>query len=81
MRTRAKRVERDLLVRLLREAREEAALRQCDLADRLNRSQSYISKIESGEVGIDVFELRNLCKAIGICTVSFVSSLDSALGQ
>jgi transcriptional regulator with XRE-family HTH domain len=79
MRTRAKRKERDLLVRLLREAREEADLRQCDLADRLNRSQSYISKVESGEVGIDVFELRNLCKAMGVCTVAFMTSLDAAL--
>jgi ribosome-binding protein aMBF1 (putative translation factor) len=79
MRTRALQRERNVFVKLLREAREEAALRQCDLARKLERSQSYVSKIESGEVGVDIFELRRICSAMGICTIKFVAKLDSAL--
>lgn len=53
------------LCRLLTEARKKAALQQIDLAKRLGRPQSYVSKVESGERRLDVGEFVELATAIG----------------
>ncbi len=54
--------EHQRLVGLLIKAREEAKLRQEDAADKLGRTQSYISKIESGQRRIDLVQLQELAK-------------------
>ena len=46
------------VVENLRKAREDAGLRQEDVAQKLGKPQSYISKIERGERRIDVVELK-----------------------
>jgi transcriptional regulator with XRE-family HTH domain len=38
---------------------------QVDLAERLRRPQSWVSKIEIGERRLDLEELRQVCEAIG----------------
>jgi len=50
------------IVERLREARKEAGLRQIDVAKKVKRPQSYISRLESGEYRIDVLELKRLAK-------------------
>ena len=45
-------------LRRLRLARLEAGLTQKQVAKLLNKSQSYVSKCESGERRVDVVELR-----------------------
>jgi transcriptional regulator with XRE-family HTH domain len=47
-------------------ARKGAGLTQVDLATRLNKPQSYISKIENGERRIDVVEFIAVARALGI---------------
>lgn len=49
----------------LREAREVAGLRQVQIAEKLGKPQSYVSKVESGERRIDPLELADLAAIYG----------------
>lgn len=49
-------------VKKLKKARLESGFRQVDVAKKLKRHQSYLSKIESGEQRVDVTELDKLAK-------------------
>lgn len=48
------------IVKQLKKAREKAGLSQEQVAKTLNTTQSYISKIESGQRKIDVVQLKKL---------------------
>jgi transcriptional regulator with XRE-family HTH domain len=50
---------------LLAQARKDAGIAQQKLADRLDRPQSFVAKIEGGERRIDVIEFIAIAKAIG----------------
>jgi len=45
-------------VEKLRKARLEAGLRQIDVAKKLKRTQSYVSRVEVGEQRLDILELK-----------------------
>jgi transcriptional regulator with XRE-family HTH domain len=51
---------------VLAAARTEAGLTQADVAKRLKRPQSFVSKYEQGERRLDVAEFVQVCRAIGI---------------
>ena len=50
------------LAQKLKDERKKAHLEQAELARRLGRIQSYISKIETGHRRIDIFELKELSR-------------------
>lgn len=50
------------LVERLRKARDEAGLGQTKVAKLLGRTQSYISKVESGQRQIDIVELKQFAR-------------------
>jgi len=46
----------------LRKARLEAGLRQIDVAKKLKRTQSYVSRVEDGEQRLDIMELKQFAE-------------------
>jgi transcriptional regulator with XRE-family HTH domain len=72
--------ETRVLATLLRSVREQAGLRQVDLAEALGRSQSWVSDYEAGQRRLDLVELRSICGACGITLRQFVNRFEKALG-
>ncbi|PHN27862.1 helix-turn-helix domain-containing protein [Pseudomonas sp. ICMP 561] len=52
------------LLTLLLEARIEAGLAQKELATKLGRPQSFVSKTENAERRLDVIEFMDLCRGL-----------------
>lgn len=63
----------------LREAREKAGVSQEELAARLGETQSFVSKCERGERRMDIVELREFCKAMGLTLDTFVRQFERGL--
>lgn len=54
------------LMDALKQARKNAELTQTELADRLERPQSFVAKYEKGERKIEVVEFVHITAALGI---------------
>jgi len=65
-----------LFLDLLRRSRAESGLTQTQLAERLQQTQSFVSKCERGERRMDVADLYRFCRAMQVSIVDFVSDLD-----
>ena len=50
------------LVDQLKKARKQKRLKQSDVARKLIRTQSYISKIESGQLRLDIVQLKEISR-------------------
>lgn len=73
--------EQRVLVEMLRQARQEAGLLQVELAERLGRPQSFVSKYESGERRLDLIELRAICLVLQRNLVSFVHEFEQRVDR
>jgi len=62
---------------LLATARKDTGITQVDLARRLSRPQSFVSKFERGERRLDVIEFLDVAAALGIDPIEFLSRLPS----
>ena len=60
----------------LREIRQEANLRQVDVAKRLRLPQSFVSKYESGERRLEFVEVAQVCAALGVGFSTFVQRFE-----
>jgi transcriptional regulator with XRE-family HTH domain len=67
------------LLSLLRQIRLDADLRQEDVAARLRRRQTFVSKYETGERRLDILELRAVCSACDTTLSEFIYRLESLL--
>ena len=63
------------LAALLVEARNRAKLTQEELAKRVGRPQSFVSKYETGERRLDVVEFIDVAREIGADPVSLLRRL------
>ena len=70
-----------VLLELLVETRKSAGVRQVDLAERLGTTQSYVSKIEQGDLRLDVIQLRAVCLALNTGLREFVFELEKRLAR
>ena len=57
------------------QARKEADLTQVEVASRLDRPQSFVSKYENGERRLDVVEFLDVAKAIDFDAVKLMRKL------
>lgn len=64
------------LVALLRQYRAESGLRQKELAERLDRPQSFVSKYEAGERRLDLVELEAICRVLDVALTELVRRWD-----
>ncbi|MDX1947277.1 MAG: helix-turn-helix transcriptional regulator [Pirellulaceae bacterium] len=67
------------LCRLLKQVRRGAGLNQVDLAQRLGEPQSFVSRYETGQQRLDLLELRQVCRALGLSLTEFVQRLERQL--
>ena len=69
------------LAELLRAMRQEAGLRQVDVADRLGEPQSFVAKYEAGERRLDLIELNQVCWALETTLTDVVNRWQRGLGD
>jgi transcriptional regulator with XRE-family HTH domain len=62
------------LLKQLIKAREKTGLTQLEVATKLNKPQSYISKIELGERKIDFIEMEDLCRIYNLPITNFTTT-------
>lgn len=60
---------------LLVEARKNASLSQAQLAEKLGRPQSFVSKYERGERRLDVVEFEQVAHALAVEPIRFLKKL------
>jgi transcriptional regulator with XRE-family HTH domain len=64
-----------LFLGLLIKARKNAGVTQEQLAKRLHRPQSFVSKYENGERRLDVIELLQILQTIGVEPINFIKKI------
>lgn len=64
---------------VLRRLRKERGLRQTYVAERLGKPQSYVSKIESGEKSLHLYEVFNYADAIQTPRLELIGHVEKVL--
>ena len=70
-----------LLPSILTSLRNELGLRQVDLAQKLGRPQSFVSKYESGERRLDLLEINEICIALHVSLSEVVARVEQELNE
>ena len=65
------------LQKALVEARQSKGLTQTEIAARLGKPQSFVSKYESGERRLDVVEFIEVCQVLSIKPNSILNKIDN----
>lgn len=70
-----------MLQRALVEARHAGKMTQLEVASRVKKPQSYVSKYESGERRLDVVEFLDVCGALQIKPSVILQGIDKNGGE
>lgn len=73
------RPEHAVLLDLLKRYRKAAGLTQVECSKTLDRPQSFMSDVENGTRRLDIVQLRDLCKVLGISLPELVQELENAI--
>lgn len=63
------------LLAALAGARHAAGLTQAEVANKLKKPQSFVSKYEQGERRLDVVEFVQVCRAIGVDPLTITAEI------
>ncbi|RKG35476.1 XRE family transcriptional regulator [Acinetobacter guerrae] len=64
------------MIDILIAERKRAKLTQIEVAQKLNKPQSYIAKIEGRDRKIDILEFIELCETLGIKASSLIKQIE-----
>lgn len=67
------------LARLLQDERKRLGLKQSELAERLGVPQSFVSKYENEERGLEFIEVQAICLALNVPLTEFVGRVQEAM--
>lgn len=73
------RAEYDVVRGLIRELRISAGIKQAELSESLGKPQPYISAIETGHRRVDIVEIRDICRVLGLTLPDFVAALEKMI--
>ncbi|MCP4175460.1 MAG: helix-turn-helix transcriptional regulator [Fuerstiella sp.] len=73
--------EYQVVIELLREQRIAAGITQVELAEMLQQTQSFVSKMECGDCRLDIIQLRTVCELLGTSLTAFVELLETRLNK
>lgn len=73
------RPENAVLLSLLKTYRKAAGLTQVQCSKALERPQSFMSDVESGTRRLDIVQLRDLCKVLGIGLQDLIAEFERSL--
>lgn len=69
------------LVLLLKDLRLRSGLSQAEVAEALDRPQTYVSAIEVGQRGIDLLQVREMCGLYGLAFPKFAELFEARLNS
>ncbi|AZF57312.1 helix-turn-helix transcriptional regulator [Pseudomonas sp. R11-23-07] len=73
--------ENAVLLSLLKKHRKAAGLTQVQCSKALGRPQSFMSDVESGTRRLDIVQLRDLCKVLGIGLTGLIAEFEGELQE
>lgn len=73
--------EHAVLLALLKKHRKAAGLTQVQCSQALGRPQSFISDVESGTRRLDIVQLRDLCKVLGVGLVDLIVEFEKSISE
>lgn len=65
-----------VFLKLLRKTREDAGLTQRELARKLDKSYSFVAKLETGYSRMDIFQIRCYLQAVGVPFLQFMQDYE-----
>ncbi|MEZ4514806.1 MAG: helix-turn-helix transcriptional regulator [Chloroflexota bacterium] len=70
-----------IFCRLIVDCRQRQGITQTQLAEKLQRPQSFVSKYENGERRIDLIEFIEIADALGIDSLKFIREFQEVIAE